>query len=86
MREYKLIKQDVQSVHSFNPNVMMAKEKKDYQKPEAIILRLEEESAFLAASPNVRPGGGGSGSQVPGAINVVPPKSDDNNPDDDLEG
>lgn len=28
MRKYKLIKQDVQSVHSFNPNVMMAKEKK----------------------------------------------------------
>ena len=45
-----------------------------------------KKATLLAESPLVRPGGGGSGSQTPGTINVVPPTSDDNNPDDDLEG
>ena len=60
--------------------------RKDYLQPDVAILSIDEESHLLAESPQVRPGGGGSGSQTPGTINVVPPTSDDNNPDDDLEG
>ena len=62
------------------------KKRKDYLQPDVSILSIDEESHLLAESPLVRPGGGGSGSQTPGTINVVPPTSDDNNPDDDLEG
>lgn len=60
--------------------------RKDYLQPDVSILSIDEESHLLAESPQVRPGGGGSGSQTPGTINVVPPTSDDNNPDDELEG
>lgn len=60
--------------------------RKDYLQPDVAILSIDGESHLLAGSPLVRPGGGGSGSQTPGAINVVPHTPDDNNPDDDLEG
>lgn len=62
------------------------KKRKDYLQPDVSILSIDEESHLLAESPQVRTGGGGSGSQTPGTINVVPPTSDDNNPDDELEG
>ena len=62
------------------------KKRKDYLQPDVAILSIDEESHLLGQSPQVRPGGGGSGSQTPGTINVVPPTSDDNNPDDELEG
>ena len=62
------------------------KKRKDYLQPDVSILSIDEESHLLAESPQVRPGGGGSGRQTPGTINVVPPTSDDNNPDDELEG
>ena len=62
------------------------KKRQDYLQPDVSILSIDEESHLLAESPQVRPGGGGSGSQTPGTINVVPPTSDDNNPDDELEG
>lgn len=62
------------------------KKRKDYLQSDVSILSIDEESHLLAESPQVRPGGGGSGSQTPGTINVVPPTSDDNNPDDELEG
>ena len=62
------------------------KKRKDYLQPDVAILSIDGESHLLAGSPLVRPGGGGSGSQTPGTINVVPPTSDDNNPDDELEG
>ena len=62
------------------------KKRKDYLQPDVSILSIDEESHLLAESPQVRPGGGGSGSQTQGRINVVPPTSDDNNPDDELEG
>ena len=62
------------------------KKRKDYLQPDVSILSIDEESHLLAESPQVHPGGGGSGSQTPGTINVVPPTSDDNNPDDELEG
>ena len=68
-------------------NEIMNKEtKKGYLQPSISVLGIDAESHLLAGSPLVRPGGGGSGSQTPGTINVVPPTSDDNNPDDDLEG
>ena len=62
------------------------KKRKDYLQPDVSILSIDEESHLLVQSPQVRPGGGGSGSQTPGTINVVPPTPDDNNPDNDLEG
>ena len=60
--------------------------RKDYLQPDVAILSIDGESHLLVESPLVRPGGGGSGSQTPRTINVVPPTSDDNNPDDELEG
>ena len=57
-----------------------------YVRPTIDVVRVASEGSLLAGSPLVRPGGGGTGSQTPGAIQVVPPTSDDSNPDDDLEG
>ena len=62
------------------------KKRKDYLQPDVSILSIDEESHLLAESPQVRPGGGGSGSQTPGGINVVPHISDDENSDDNIEG
>ena len=60
--------------------------RKDYLQPDVAILSIDGESHLLVESPLVRPGGGGSGSQTPGAIIVVPHISDDENSDDDIEG
>ena len=57
-----------------------------YVRPTIDVVRVASEGSLLAGSPLVRPGGGGTGSQTPGVIQVVPPTSDDSNPDDDLEG
>ena len=57
-----------------------------YVRPTIDVVRVASEGSLLAGSPLVHPGGGGTGSQMPGAIQVVPPTSDDSNPDDDLEG
>ena len=57
-----------------------------YVCPSIEVLTVESEGSILANSPLVRPGGGGTGSQTPGSIKVVPQESDDNNPDDELEG
>ena len=57
-----------------------------YVCPTIDVVRVASEGSLLAGSPLVRPGGGGTGSQTPGTIQVVPPTSDDSNPDDDLEG
>ena len=62
------------------------KKRKDYLQPDVSILSIDGESHLLAGSPLVRPGGGGSGSQTPGGINVVPHIPDDSNPDDEVEG
>ena len=62
------------------------KKRKDYLQPDVSILSIDEESHLLVQSPQVRPGGGGSGSQTPGAIIVVPHISDDENSDDNIEG
>ena len=50
------------------------------------VLTVEAEGNILANSPLVRPGGGGTGSQTPGTIQVVPLDPDDDNPDDEIEG
>ncbi|MBF1627231.1 MAG: hypothetical protein HXO47_08850 [Prevotella sp.] len=57
-----------------------------YVRPSIDVFSVASEGSLLANSPLVRPGGGGTGSQTPGTIQVVPPTSDDSNPDDDLEG
>ena len=61
-------------------------ERQLYVRPTIDVVRVASEGSLLAGSPLVRPGGGGTGSQTPGTIQVVPPTSDDSNPDDDLEG
>ena len=57
-----------------------------YDRPTIDVVSVASEGSLLAGSPLVRPGGGGTGSQTPGSIKVVPQDPDDNNPDDDLEG
>ncbi|PIN28098.1 hypothetical protein [Prevotella intermedia] len=59
--------------------------RKAYLKPNISVVQVEESYCLLAGSPSVRPGNGGEGAQQ-GNINVVPIVSDDNNPDDELEG
>ena len=60
--------------------------RQSYVCPSTEVLEIEAEGNFLASSPLVRPGGGGTGSQTPGNIQVVPLDPDDNNPDDEIEG
>ena len=57
-----------------------------YVRPTIDVVSVASEGSLLANSPLVRPGGGGTGSQTPGNIQVVPLDPDDNNPDDELEG
>ena len=57
-----------------------------YVRPTIDVVRVVSEGSLLANSPLVRPGGGGTGSQIPGSIQVVPLDPDDNNPDDEIEG
>lgn len=57
-----------------------------YDRPTIDVVSVASEGSLLAGSPLVRPGGGGTGSQTPGSIKVVPQESDDNNPDDEIEG
>ena len=57
-----------------------------YVRPTIDVVSVAYEGSLLANSPLVRPGGGGTGSQVPGTIQVVPLDPDDNNPDDEIEG
>lgn len=57
-----------------------------YVRPTIDVVRVASEGSLLANSPLVRPGGGGTGSQTPGSIKVVPQDPDDNNPDDEIEG
>ena len=57
-----------------------------YVRPTIDVVRVASEGSLLANSPLVRPGGGGTGSQIPGSIQVVPLDPDDDNPDDEIEG
>ena len=60
--------------------------RQSYVCPSTEVLEIEAEGNFLAGSPLVRRGGGGTGRQIPGSIQVVPLDPDDNNPDDEIEG
>ena len=53
--------------------------KKVYIKPVSTVVAFCDETTFLASSPAVRPGGGGSGS-----VTITPPGEDDE--DTDLTG
>ena len=57
-----------------------------YVRPTIDVFSVASEGSLLPGSPLVRPGGGGTGSQTPGSIKVVPQDPDDNNPDDEIEG
>ena len=57
-----------------------------YVRPRIDVVSVASEGSLLVGSPLVRPGGGGTGSQTPGSIQVVPLNPDDNNPDDEIEG
>ena len=57
-----------------------------YVRPTIDVVIVAFEGSLLTGSPLVRPGGGGTGSQTPGSIKVVPQDPDDNNPDDEIEG
>ena len=57
-----------------------------YVRPTIDVVSVASEGSLLAGSPLVRPGGGGTGRQIPGSIQVVPLDPDDNNPDDEIEG
>ena len=56
-----------------------------YVCPTVEVIKVETEGNFLAGSPLVRPGGGGTTSQ-PGNIQVVPPTEVNEGDDDNLEG
>ena len=62
------------------------KAREGYLTPYTLVLSIDEESHLLVQSPLVSPGQGGSGSQTQGSITVEPPTSDDENPDDNIEG
>ncbi len=56
-----------------------------YVRPTVEVVKVETEGNFLAESPLVRPGGGGTISH-PGSIQVVAPTEEDGGDDDNLEG
>ena len=56
-----------------------------YVRPTVEVVKVETEGNFLAESPLVRPGGGGTTSH-PGSIQVVPPTEEDGGDDDNLAG
>lgn len=55
-------------------------ELKHYLAPECEVIALSDEPALLAGSPNVRPGGGGTGH-----VTITPLDPDDGGDDDDIE-
>ena len=58
-------------------------EKQQYLAPAIAVFDIVENTYLLAASPNVRPGGGGN---PPGSITVEPLRPVDGGDDDNLEG
>ena len=56
-----------------------------YVRPTIDVVRVASEGSFLAGSPLVRPGGGGTPAQ-PGSIHVIDASEDDQGDDDNLEG
>lgn len=64
-------------------NIIKKGFKREYIKPSIIMFAMSNEEYLLAASPNVRPGGGGN---PPGSVTVEPLVPVDGGDDDNLEG
>ena len=56
-----------------------------YVRPTIEVVRVEIEGIFLAGSPLVRPGGGGT-PPLQGGVHVLPPTEEDGGDEDNLEG
>ena len=64
-------------------NIIKKGFKREYIKPSIVMFAMSNEEYLLAASPNVRPGGGGN---PPGSITVEPLGPDVGDDDDNLVG
>ena len=64
-------------------NIIKKGFKREYIKPSIVMFAKSNEEYLLAASPNVRPGGGGN---PPGSITIEPLVPVDGGDDDNLEG
>ena len=64
-------------------NIIKKGFKREYIKPSIVMFAMSNEEYLLAASPNVRPGGGGN---PPGSVAVEPLVPVDGGDDDNLEG
>ena len=64
-------------------NIIKKGFKREYIKPNIVMFAMSNEEYLLAASPNVRPGGGGN---PPGSVTVEPLVPVDGGDDDNLEG
>ena len=59
--------------------------RQSYVCPSTEVLEIEAEGNFLAGSPLVRPGGGGT-PPLQGGVHVLPPTEEDGGDEDNLEG
>lgn len=64
-------------------NIIKKGFKREYIKPSIVMFAMSNEEYLLAASPNVRPGGGGN---PPGSITIEPLIPVDGGDEDNLEG
>ena len=64
-------------------NIIKKGFKREYIKPSIIMFAMSNEEYLLAASPNVRPGGGGT---PPGSVTIEPLVPVDGGDDDNLVG
>ncbi|MBF1535813.1 MAG: hypothetical protein HXO07_00005 [Prevotella salivae] len=64
-------------------NIIKKGFKREYIKPSIVMFAMSNEEYLLAASPNVRPGGGGN---PPGSVTIEPLVPVDGGDDDNLEG
>ena len=64
-------------------NIIKKGFKREYIKPSIVMFAMSNEEYLLAASPNVRPGGGGN---PPGSVTVEPLVPVDGGDDDNIEG
>lgn len=64
-------------------NIIKKGFKREYIKPSIVMFAMSNEEYLLAASPNVRPGGGGNPS---GSVTIEPLIPVDGGDDDNLEG
>ena len=64
-------------------NIIKKGFKREYIKPSIVMFAMSNEEYLLAASPNVRPGGGGNQS---GSVTVEPLQPVDGGDDDNLVG